>query len=425
VSAEAPAIEHAQPRELPQPLTLLFAGLTALGLLAFVVGVFTDPEAAWRAYHVNFLYFAGLSQGGLVIASIFVIVGARWPGPLRRIAEGMAAWVPVTFVLACLQFLGRRYIYTNWIDGPPAAKAAYLTIPRLYAMDLTFLGALTILTVVFLRSSLRPTLHGAGQRASAAQGMFESWTAGWRGDEAERAATADRLRVIAPIICLLYAFGYSFLAFDQVMSLSPTWFSNLFGAYFAWGGFLTAVAATALIAVLLRNSPGFEGQITKSRMHDIGKMLFAFSIFWMYLFYSQYLVIWYGNLPEETFFLQARLGSQFMQDTRYFVAERLHEPYVMLTLSAWACCWIIPFFVLLGQRPKKTPAILGPVAAIVCLGFWLERNTLVWPSLVPDDGSAWIGAIQLGVAAGFAGAFGLVYLYYSRVFPSLAVPSRS
>jgi len=425
VSAEAPAIERARPRELPQPLTLAFAALAALGVLAFLFGLFTDPATAWRAYHVNFLYFAGLSQGGLVIAAIFVIVGARWPGPLRRIAESLAAWVPVTFVLACVQFFGREHIYTNWIGNPPPAKAAYLNIPRLYVMDLAFLGVLTVLTLVFLRASVRPTLHGVAERASAAKGMYERWTAGWRGDEAEREATAGRLKVIAPIICLVYAFGYSFLAFDQVMSLSPTWFSNLFGAYFAWGGFLTAVSATALIAVLLRNSPGFEGQITKSRMHDIGKMIFAFSIFWMYLFYAQYLVIWYGNLPEETFFLQARLGSQFMQDTRYFVAERLHAPYVMLTLTVWAFCWIIPFFVLLGQRPKKTPAILGTVAAIVCLGFWLERNTLVWPSLVPDDGSAWLGLVQLGVAAGFAGAFGLVYLAYARIFPSLAVPERS
>jgi hypothetical protein len=114
-----------------------------------------------------------------------------------------------------------------------------------------------------------------------------------------------------------------------------------------------------------------------------------------------------------------------MQDTRYFVTERLGEPYVKLTLTVWACCWIIPFFVLLGQRPKKTPAILGTVSAIVCLGFWLERNTLVWPSLVPDDGSAWIGMIQFGVALGFLGAYGLIYVYYARIFPSLAVPERS
>ena len=421
MSADAPALERVQPRALPQPLTMVFAGLAAVGVLAFLGGLASDAATAWRAYHVNFLFFAGLAQGGLVIAAIFVIVGARWPGPVRRIAEGLAAWVPITLVLAAVQFFGREHIYTTWIDSPPPAKAAYLNIPRLYVMDLAFLAVLTLVTMVFLRASIRPTLGGSEGRG----GMFASWASGWRGDDAEQAATADRLRVLAPIVCLLFAFGYSFIGIDQVMSLSPMWFSNLFGAWWSWSGFLSAVCATALITVLMRNAPGFEGLVTKDRLHDLGKMIFAFSIFWMYLFFAQYLVIWYGNLPEETFFFKERLGSQFLQDTRWFVWERLSEPYVKLSLTTWACVWIIPFFVLLGQAAKKTPAILGAVAAIVLFGIWLLQNVLVWPSLVPGESGSWFGAIQIGVAAGFIGAFGLVYLYYSRVFPSIALPDRS
>jgi molybdopterin-containing oxidoreductase family membrane subunit len=136
-------------------------------------------------------------------------------------------------------------------------------------------------------------------------------------------------------------------------------------------------------------------------------------------------VIWYGNLPEETQFIRARLGSQFLQDTWYFVADRLNEPYVKLTLSVWACCWIVPFWVLLGQRPKKTPAILGSVGLVVAVGFWLERNVLVWPSILPADPGSWLGPIQLGVAAGFLGAFTVVFLVFTRIFPTLAVPRRS
>jgi hypothetical protein len=152
-------------------------------------------------------------------------------------------------------------------------------------------------------------------------------------------------------------------------------------------------------------------------------MLFAFSVFWMYLFFSQYIVIWYGNLPEETQFFQMRLGSQFLQDTWYWSWSRLGEPYVKLSLTAWFGCWVIPFWVLLGQAPKRTPVILGSVATASLVGFWLERNALVWPSLIPNDGMAWAGPIQFGIAAGFLGAFALVYLLFSRVFPTLPLPS--
>ena len=95
-----------------------------------------------------------------------------------------------------------------------------------------------------------------------------------------------------------------------------------------------------------------------------------------------------------------------------------------VTLFAWVCVWVIPFWVLLGQRPKRTGWFLGTIAPISAFGFWLERNVLVWPSLVPEDTWAWLGAVQIGIALGFLGAFALVFLMFTRVFPSLAVPRR-
>jgi hypothetical protein len=257
--------------------------------------------------------------------------------------------------------------------------------------------------------------------------MIARLTAGWRGDEAEREASARRTRFLAPIICLAYAFGFSLIAFDQVMSLTPTWFSNLFGAFFAWGGFLSAVSVTALLAVLHRDYPGLEGEITTSRLHDLGKMIFAFSIFWMYLFFSQYLVIWYGNLPEETQFFGARLGTEFLKDTWYWAGwwDRVWgEPWVKVTLFAWICIWVIPFWTLLGQRPKKTGWFLATIATVSAFGFWIERNVLIWPSLVPENTWAFLGVVQIGTALGFLGLFALTLLFFMRRFPSLAVPRR-
>jgi Ni/Fe-hydrogenase subunit HybB-like protein len=424
----AASVETASPRLLPTGLLAVSAALAGIGVLAFVLGLASDPATAWRAFHVNYLYFGGIAQGGLVMVAIFVIVGARWPGPVRRIAEGLAAWVPVTLLLGVLGIFGRRHVYP-WIEEPLYWKAAWLNETRLFATDLGILALLTVLTLLFLRASLRPTLRSATEASSGfARTVLERWTAGWQGEQAEREASERRLRVLAPIICLAYAFGFSIIGFDQVMSLSPTWFSNLFGAFFAWGAFLSAVSVTALLTVLHRRYPGLEGEVTRDRLHDLGKMVFAFSIFWMYLFFSQYLVIWYGNLPEETEFIQARLGTQFLQSTWYFEGfwERIfHEPWVPVTLFAWICIWVIPFWFLLGQRPKRTGWLLASVAALSALGFWVERNVLVWPSLVPEDTWAFLGWIQIGVALGFLGAFSLTFLVFTRVLPSLPVPQRS
>jgi hypothetical protein len=421
----AAGIERANPRELPTSLVGFCALLVAIGAMAFVGGLVSDPDTAWRAFHVNFVYFTTLALGGLMVSCALVIVGANWAGPVRHVAEGLAAWVPLSFVLLLFQFLGREAIHTNWIHGAPPGKEAWLNIPRVYLTDVGLMAVLSFLTLCYLRASFRPALHGAAERAGRAKGLFASWTKGWRGDAEEIAESQRKLKLLAPICALFYAFGYSVFAFDQVMSLSPTWFSTIFGWYFNWAGFLNGVAATALICVLLSRAPGWDVEITRGRMHDLGKMIFAFSIFWMYLFFSQYIVIWYGNLPEETEFLQGRLGTQFLQETWYWLWSNLDQPYVKLSLTAWFGCWVIPFCVLLGQEPKQTKSILAGVALISLLGFWLERNALIWPSLVPDDGLAWFGAIQIGVALGFLGAFALVYLFFSRVFPTLPLPEHS
>ena len=414
----------ANPRDIPTPLLGICVAFVVVGLIAFALG---DAATVWRAFHVNFLYFGTFSQAALVLSCALVIVGARWAGPVRFVAEGFAAWVPISFVLFLIgNYFGGEYVHQNWIHGAPYPKEEWLTFGRVYVVDGAVLLLMTLLTLAYLRASFRPTLKGAAEGNPRAKGLFDSWTANWQGDEAEEEASLSRLQTLAPIICLSYAFLYTFIAFDQVMALTPTWFSNIFGWYFLWGGFLSAVAATALVCVVLRaTTPGWLEEVTRPRMHDLGKMIFAFSIFWMYLFFSQYIVIWYGNLPEETQFFQARLGSQFLQDSWFWVWANLDEPYVKLSLSAWVGCWIVPFWMLLGQEPKKTPLILGGVACFVLLGFWLERNALVWPSLVPDDGMAWLGFTQIGIALGFLGGFTLVYLVFSRIFPTLPLPNRS
>ncbi|MCZ6463152.1 MAG: hypothetical protein O7A09_02355, partial [Proteobacteria bacterium] len=276
------AAEQASPRSLPQPLTAICLGLVAVGAAAFGYGLTSDPQSAWLAYHSNFMFYATLSQAGVILACIFVATGAVWPGPVRRIAEGLGAWIPVTLVLAAVGYFGGDYLFEWKREGAVHGKEFWLNETRFYVMDLGILAVMTVLSLAFLKASVRPTLKAAAPAATGfARNMIERWTAGWRGDEEEREASWVRTRNLAPLILLLYAFGYSFLAFDQIMSMEQTWFSNLFGVYVIWGGLASALSLTAVIGILHRNSPGFVGQINEKRMHDIGKLIFAFSIFWL------------------------------------------------------------------------------------------------------------------------------------------------
>ena len=435
MSNAATAAERANPGALPQPLTNICLAFAVLGVVSFVGGIITDPQTAWLAYHSNFIFFTMLACGGLTLAAIYSIVGAYWPGPYRRFAESLGAFVPIALLLGIIGIFGGEYIFDWQKNGAMHGKEVWLNTTRFYAMDIGLLGIMSLLAVMFLKASARPTLRNLAENGSGfAKRMAENWTAGWKGDEEERLASKTRTAIIAPLIALIFGIGFAFFSFDQVMSMEQAWFSNLFGNFVCWGGILSAVAASALSGVFSRNLDGFEGEITDRRMHDIGKMMFAFSIFWMYLFWSQYLVIYYGNLPEETYFLRDRLGDQFMIDKGYSAAAfakswanwdfhwaRLQTGYGWVSMTVWACNWLIPFFVLLGQRPKKTPWIAGPVAGAMLFGLWLERNVLIWPSVIKGDMLSWFGMIQIGIALGFFGLFMLVVLYYSRVFPTIAV----
>jgi len=425
----------ARPRPFFGPIPVVFAALVLLGGGVFVWGAMGAEESsarAWRSFLQNWLLWAALAQGALVFSAAIRLTNGRWAGPVHRIADSIGACVPLTLGLYFVLWAGRHQLF-EWIETPVASKEWWFNEPFLFARDVGGLLWMTIMSLAYLYMTVRPMLGEVRESTSGWQGsLVRQWTSGWRGDEAERSLAERRLRKFSAPLVMSFGLTYSLLAVDMVMALAPHWVSTLFPAYYAWGGFLSAVCLTTLISLLMRNAPELKGEITESRRHDLGKMVFAFSIFWMYLFWSQYIVICYGNIPEETSFVQARLGTQFLQDTWYMGGfwERLAEPYAKITLFAWLCCWVVPFWVLLGAKPKKTPAILGSVATIVLIGFWVERFILVTPSLVPPAavlGGApihLIGVIEIGTSLGFIGLFGLAFLAFARGFPGVLAPRK-
>ena len=151
---------------------------------------------------------------------------------------------------------------------------------------------------------------------------------------------------------------------DWIMSLEPEWTSTMFGVYNFAGLFLSSLAATTLLVVWLSSRGDSTFRVTKSQLHDLGTLLFAFSSFWMYLWFCQYWLIWYVNIPEET---------------AYFV-RRSHGNWPVLSLLNLTFNWGVPFVVLLFRSAKRSPRILGIVALVVLIGRWLDLTLMIFPS---------------------------------------------
>jgi hypothetical protein len=229
-----------------------------------------------------------------------------------------------------------------------------------------------------------------------------------RGQGGDKAAEGQRVTdrfwrhqmVLSPILGILYALVLSLLSFDLVMSLDPHWYSTLFGGYFFVGSFYSALAALALLTGICRKRLGLERIILPRHFHDLGKLLFAFSMMTGYLFYTQFLVIWYGNIPEEA---------------RYVIERFRQGPWQPLAWTVLGVCFVLPFFALLGRKIKMKPRPLMVLSAVLLGGMWLERFLLVAPSL--GKGEAFpIGFMEMAVTSGFAGAMALtVWLFLNRI----------
>jgi hypothetical protein len=351
--------------------------LVVAGAIDFGVAVTRGAAVrAWDAFLVNLLFWLGIAQGGVIVSASLYLTQARWGGArVYRLAEVFVAFVPLGFALFWLLLAGRALIFP-WVRHPLPQKAAWLNVPFLFERDGGGLLALTLLSLWFVRLS---------RRDDAVR---------WAESSADIELPPASIRRLAPTVIITYAIVYSLLAFDLVMSLSPVWYSTLFGAYFFAGAYWSALAAMGVLAsVGLRPVPQSGGTDAARALHDIGKLVFAFSIFWAYLLWSQYLPIWYAGLPDETF----------------FVVQRVHTlPWGVLAWSVLVLIWLVPFVGLLSRRAKRHPGVLGVVCTLGLVGMWIERYVLVTPSLSPR--AIPFGWVESLITAGFVGAFALCAL---------------
>ncbi|MBW3660514.1 MAG: hypothetical protein KY397_02630 [Gemmatimonadetes bacterium] len=377
--------------------------LAIVGVIGFVAGMLSDPRRAWTALTWNWVFFSGVSVAGAVVAAAATASNGGWIWPIRRFAEGLTAFLPVSFALMIVLFFGIDEVY-EWVHHPPPKKAAWLNPTFFVVREVLAVGVLYAFALAMVYWSLRPDLGRLRDRVTGWRGdLYGRLAGGWRGLDVE----VERSRVVrsrlAPAVALLYAVLWTVVAWDWLMSIDPHWFSTLFGAWIFMTHFLAALGATAVLACAIRPYRSFADVVGTRSLHDIGKLVFAFTIFWTYLFFAQYLVIWYGRLPEET----------------HFVKERLWEVYQPIATIVLLAVFLVPFLGLLGARPKRTPGTLTAFSVVSLIGIWLFHLLLIAPSVFPEFLA--FGWIELSVGAGLFGLFALCYVAFLAAFPSIAI----
>ncbi|MGY8799058.1 MAG: hypothetical protein ACKVG4_09780 [Longimicrobiales bacterium] len=354
----------------------MMAGVLFLvGLVSFVIRLGQDPDQAWISYVSNWLFFTSIAIGGVLFGVATWIVKSKWNWSMRRVSQSFVAFLPFSFLLALPMLLMLRENYFPWIDmmgvDPVVSqKEAYLNIPFLVTRNLVGMLALFGMATYFVYLAIRPDM-GRTEGADEDDPGRASWrvrlTQGWMGQEEEEVSSYKRMTTIAPAFVMIYAIVMSIFSYDWAMSLEPHWFSTMFGPWFFMGAFWGGIACTALWSLYLRNQhTDFKNHIGLQQRHDIGKLAFAFTVFWAYLFFSQYIVIWYGKLPWEQAWIITRSDPASW------------GPYWLMIVSL---CFFIPFVGLIGRKPKMKPKLLATFTAIIVVGLWTERYGMVAPSL--------------------------------------------
>lgn len=384
--------------------------LAVVGTLAFIFGAFVGADRAWQAVHFNWLFFTTVSSAGVAMAAVQRISTARWSRPIVRFMEGYVAFLPVAFVILCITlFFGRNHIFP-WTHQPLLIeeKRQYLNVPFFITRDLVLFGIQTILSVWYIYTSVRLDVGIVPEAGSSwARGIRERMRNNFGEERRELHSTHSLQGRLAVFVVLAFALFWIVMSWDLSMSLDPHFQSTLYGYWFFMGAWVAAIASWTLITMAWRSHLGRQDMITDVHFHDLGKLCFAFTAFWGYLTFGQYLVIWYGNLGEETHW--ARL--------------RLIAPWSWVTVPVVFLMFVLPFFGLLSRAAKVYLPTMAFFAMCLVVGLYLHRYDEIYPSIygVTVDGKLPFGLWEVAITGGFLGIWGLCYIGFMDAFPRMRV----
>jgi hypothetical protein len=356
---------------------LLIIGLAGLALGFF--GLVLDGKQFHYSYLTAFLFWLSLGLGGLFFTMIHHLTGAVWSIVLRRIGETVMASIPLMSLLFLPVIAGlvqdKLYLWTYQSDPLLAAKSGYLNIPFFLIRSALYFLIWIILGRLLYKNSIQQ-------------------------DQQFDATRLNRMRRISGPGMVLYALSLTFAAFDWLMSLDPHWYSTIFGVYIFSGCLLAIYTFLVIFPAILRNNSILNNTISIEHYHDIGKFLFGFVIFWGYMAFSQYFLIWYANIPEETIWYR----------------HRWEGSWKMLTMLLVFGHFLLPFIALMPRFVKRNLRILVGLAIWIAVMHYFDLYWIIMPNLHHHGiHFSWMDVTSL------MGVGGIFLWYFWRLFNRHAV----
>ncbi|MFC3561923.1 quinol:cytochrome C oxidoreductase [Pedobacter jamesrossensis] len=359
--------------------TLSIVGI-ALGIAAVAYGFIAGDKVMHERTFANLLlmgyYFACVCMSGMFFLAIQFVAQAGWSASILRVPQAMAKTLPIAAVILVVIISAGLYthnLYHHWnaegltdpnsphYDSIIAGKSVFLNVPFFLGRQVVFLGVYSIFAMLFVKLSYNEDLAGG----------LNSYRKSFKN---------------ACIFLVIYGFTTPIFAFDTIMSLEAHWFSTMFGWYNFAAMWVSSLATIAIILILLRRA-GYMQWVNNSHLHNLGQFIFGFSIFWTYVWFAQFLLIYYANMPEETVYFYRRF-----------------EYYKFWFFLNLAMNFLAPVLLLMDRDNKRTDAKLLFVSIVVLLGHWVDYYQMIMPGAV-EDGHNGFGIVEIGTAIGFVGLF--------------------
>lgn len=337
-------------RELPEKLKTIGLSLFAVGTGLGIIGFLINPERTSLSYLVTFMFLVSIGIGSLFLVALEYAVGADWSTPFRRISEFLAAVIPFLLILVIPLLLNMKNIFP-WTHKSIVnssellkGKTAYLNIPFFIIRSLGIFIIWWVFYYFIIRNSRK------------------------QDSSKDQLLTKKNVNISSGFIPV-FGLSITAIAFDWMMSLEPNWFSTIFGVYYFSGTVWCALAALTLIVILLNERGYLHKKIDSEHYYTLGLLMFAFTVFWAYIAFSQYLLIWYADLPDETiWFMHRWIG-----------------PWKIVSLAIVFTHFIFPFFYLLSYKVKMQAKKLKFIAIWILCAHLLDLYWLVMPGM-PSNG---------------------------------------